>query len=653
MTDLTRDEYANLIQKLNEWGMAYYTLDDPLVTDDEYDRTYRKAMAYEEANPNEIDPASPTQRVGGAVLEEFEKASHLEKMYSLEDIFDEEELLAWVKRLHKTSNELSYVCEPKFDGASLNLVYENGLLKKAITRGDGIEGEMVLNNVKTIKSVPLALSFKGLCEIRGEVVIYKKEFDRINEERLKNGEAAFANPRNAAAGSLRQLDPSITAKRGLVFYPYGLGKNDTGLKSQTECGEFFKKEGFLPPPKSYFCKNEKEIEGAYESLKSTRDSLPMALDGMVVKVDSFSLQEELGFTVKCPRWAAAYKFPAIEKQTKLIGVTFQVGRTGAVTPVASLEPVDIDGVKVARATLHNFDEIERYGFMVGDTVTVVRSGDVIPKVTGVLKGFRNGDEEPIVKPVSCPECGKELLQEEAILRCQNIECPARVVESIIHAASKKALNIDGLGEQIVRLLFEKQIVKALPDLYSLSYDDLRGLEGFKEKKINNLLSSIEASKGCECKRFISALGIDLIGEVAAKKMCDTFGLTAFWQNEESFMAIDGFGKEMIKSFLHFSATNEEDIKKLIETIKPTEPPKRELRESSFTGKTVVITGTLSRPREQIKEALELHGAKVTDSVTKKTDILVAGENAGSKLAKAQGLNIRIISEEELFMELNV
>jgi DNA ligase (NAD+) len=624
---VTKEEYGKAIKTLNKWAMAYYTMDAPLVTDDEYDKLYRAAKIYEAANPNDIDQNSPTQRVGGVVLGEFIKARHLEQMYSLEDIFDKAELDEWIKRIYKTSANVSFVCEPKFDGASLNLVYENGRLVRAITRGDGVEGEMVLNNAKTIKSIPLTISHIGICEVRGEVVIFRESFERINEERLATGESVFANPRNAAAGSLRQLDPAITAKRALVFYPYGLGRNDTGVKTQKELSEFLASEGFLTPPKNYFCLNSDEVTAAYEDLKASRSDLPMMLDGMVIKVDSFALQEELGYTVKFPRWAVAYKFPAVERQTKLIDVIFQVGRTGAVTPVALLEPVDIDGVVVSRATLHNFDEIDRKDFRIGDTVTIIRSGDVIPKVVMALTSLRDGSEKLVQKPLTCPECGSELLYEEAITRCQNLECSARVVETIIHAAGKKALNIDGLGEQIVRVLFEKSKIKSLIDLYILKEADFEGLEGFKSKKINNILTSVEASKGTECWRFIVALGIDLIGEVAAKKLCEKFGLSSFDADE--------------------TKTNSVDIKKLREIINPSEPLKKEIKESFVTAKTVVITGSLSRPRDEIKALLESNGAKVTDSVTKKTDLLIVGENAGSKLDKAKILGVNIMGEEEL------
>jgi DNA ligase (NAD+) len=649
---LTQQEYKNAVKTLNEWAMAYYTMDAPLVTDDEYDKVYRLVKAYEAANPNELDTNSPTQRVGGVVLDEFEKAKHLEQMYSLEDIFDIKELDEWINRVYKTTTDVEFVCEPKFDGASLNLVYEGGVLVRAITRGDGVEGEMVLNNAKTIKSVPLGISHKGICEIRGEIVIFKEAFAKINEERMNEGQSVFANPRNAAAGSLRQLDPSITAKRELVFYPYGLGRNDIGLKSQKEFAEFLCANGFLVAPKSYFCKDMDEVHRAYEDLKGARYDLPMMLDGMVIKVNSFALQEELGYTVKFPRWAAAYKFPAVEKQTKLLDVIFQVGRTGAVTPVALLEPVDIDGVVVTRATLHNFDEIQRKDFRTGDMVTIIRSGDVIPKVVMALASLRNGSETAIQKPLLCPVCQSELLHEEAITRCQNLECSARVVETIIHAAGKKALNIDGLGEQIVRLLFEKGKIKSLIDLYSLKQEDFEGMEGFKDKKISNILTSIEASKGAECWRFIVALGIDLIGEVAAKKLCENFGLRCFFASGEEISAIDGFGGEMVKSFLHFSKTNAEDIAVLKSIINPVEPEKRETVDSFVSAKTVVITGTLSRPRDEVKAILEKHGAKVTDSVTKKTDLLIVGENAGSKLDKANKLGVKVMSEEELMGALS-
>jgi len=650
---LTHTDYLLLIQKLNSYAKAYYTDDTPLVTDDEYDRLNRQLMTYESQNPESVSPDSPSQRVGGDILDEFEKAVHLERMYSLEDVFDNIEFTAWANRAGKVGFGLEFFCEPKFDGASLNLIYENGLLSRAITRGDGVTGEMVINNAKVIKSIPIKIKTDGIVEIRGEIVMFKSAFERLNEQRLADGEPVFANPRNASAGSLRQLDSSITAKRNLVFYPYGLGKNSLGLGTQEAIASFFEDNGFLVSDMKKLCKNVNEVQLFYEEIKSARATMPMLLDGMVVKINSISMQEELGFTVKFPRWACAYKFPAIEKQTRILAINYQVGRTGAITPVASLEPVDIEGVTVSKATLHNFDEIERKDIMIGDMVTIIRSGDVIPKVLTSLKNFRNGSEVVPQKPLKCPVCDSVLLDDGAILKCINLECPARVVESIIHAVGKKCLNIDGLGESIVKLLYEKNIISSLVDIFYLKAEDLSALEGFKDKKITNTLSAVENAKECECWRFINALGIDLIGEVAAKKLCELYGLSCFEKSFDELISIDGVGQEMAKSFVHFSATNKEDILKLIAILSPKEPEKKEIKDSFLTGKIVVITGSMSAPRDEIKTLLESNGAKVTDSVSKKTDLLVVGENAGSKLEKAIALGVKVMSEDELFKSLAV
>jgi DNA ligase (NAD+) len=650
---MTNSEYLQLVATLNLYAKAYYTDDAPLVTDEEYDKLYRKLGAYENEHPSKIAADSPSLRVGGTALDGFVKARHLERMYSLEDVFDEGEFGGWVGRAAKAGYELEFFCEPKFDGASLNLIYENGGLTKAITRGDGVEGEMALNNALTISSIPLAIRCDGVLEIRGEVVMHKASFERLNEERLGAGEALFANPRNASAGSLRQLDPSITAKRRLVFYPYGVGRSDTEFKTQEEISEYLEQNGFLCAPMIRLCANADEVQQFYEEMKSKRDELPMALDGMVVKVNGIAVQKELGYTVKFPRWACAYKFPASQVQTRVLDVSYQVGRTGAITPVALLEPVDVDGVTVSRATLHNFDEINRKDIRVGDIVIIVRSGDVIPKIVQVLTHFRTGDEQIPVKPTNCPVCQSELLDDGAILKCVNLECKARVVESVIHAAGKKCLNIDGLGESIVRTLFENGKINGLPDIFGLKSADMEGMEGFKERKITNLLASITAVKGCECWRFIGALGIDLIGEVASKKLCENFGLGAFEKTFEELVDIDGFGAEMAKSFVHFAHTNKQDIDRLIECVNPSQPAKKETKESYFTGKTVVITGSLNKGRDVVKALLESNGAKVTDSVTKKTDCLICGENAGSKLEKANALGVQVMGEEELFGLLSV
>ncbi len=642
---MTHNEYLQTIDQLNEYAKAYYTLDEPLVSDEEYDKLSRQIKSYEEQNPDKISQNSPSLRVGGIVLDEFEKAIHPSRMYSLEDIFNEEEFLAWKKRTEKGALNQEFFCEPKFDGASLNLIYENGILTKAITRGDGVEGEMVLENAKTIKSIPLTIKYQGFVEIRGEVVIYKKEFDKINEERLKNNEPIFANPRNAAAGSLRQLDPKISAKRRLVFYPYGIGVHDNLCASQSEFREFLQQNNFLKAPHSALCKSEQEVIKTYEELKAIRDELPMMLDGMVIKINSFAAQIELGYTVKFPRFACAFKFPAIEKQTKILSITNQVGRTGKITPVAELEPVNIEGVIVSRATLHNYEDALKKDIKINDTVLIIRSGDVIPKVVKPLTNFRTGQEIELEIPTSCPICGSELFRDDPLLKCVNLECSARVVESIIHAASKKALNMDGLGEKIIELLFNEQKIKGLKDIFSLSYSDLDGLEGFKDKKITNALNSIENSKNCECWRFIVALGIELIGEVAAKKLCKNYGLDAFNKTEEELLLIDGFGKEMAKSFVLFCKTNKDEIDALLQILTPTQ--NITISSGVLDGKSVVITGTLSKPREYFKELLENAGAKVVDSVSKKTSFVLAGENAGSKLDKATSIGVDVISENDL------
>ncbi|MEF3190985.1 MAG: NAD-dependent DNA ligase LigA [Campylobacterales bacterium] len=641
------NDYLQAVSTLNTWAHAYYVLDDPLVSDEVYDKLYREVVAFEQHHPELIDPTSPTRRVGGAVLEAFEKATHLEPMYSLEDIFDEAELNAWVQRVYKVDSRATFYCEPKFDGASLNLIYENGELVRAITRGDGVEGEMVLHNARTIPSIPLKIDHPQTVEIRGEVIITKEDFEIINEERLRSGEPLFANPRNAAAGSLRQLDPAITAKRRLIFYPYGIGAGDLGVATQAEIVQRLVELGFKKPPYGFHAHDRAGILHAYKRLKEMRDQLPMMLDGMVVKVNERAIQQELGYTVKFPRWACAFKFPAIEKQTRLLNVIFQVGRTGVVTPVAILEPVLIEGVEVARATLHNFDEIERKDIRRGDTVLIIRSGDVIPKVIKVLDHLRIGSEEKIARPTHCPECGEPLYQEGALIKCLNIDCPARVVAGIVHAASKRALSIDGLGEQIVQLLFDKGIVRDLASLYRLRATDLEGLEGFKAKKIANLLQSIETSKGCECWRFVVALGIDLIGEVAAKKLCRRYSLSLFNLSKEEIMAVDGIGEEMAQSLIDFVHSNRARIDELINLISPVPPEDVASGESLLAGKTFVITGTLSRPRDEIKAELERLGATVTNSVTKKTDYLIAGEGGGSKYEKALALNIPIIDEATL------
>jgi DNA ligase (NAD+) len=645
---LIDSDYKQSVGLLAKWAHAYYTLDDPLVTDEEYDRLYHAVLAYEEAHPEAVAADSPTRRVGGEVLDKFSKATHIKKMWSMEDVFSDDELHEWIVRIKKKITDPIFICEAKFDGASLNLLYEGGELVRAITRGDGEVGEDVTHNARVIQSIPLRIDHQETLEVRGEVVIKTDDFYQINEERAAEGESLFANPRNAAAGSLRQLDSSITAKRRLVFYPWGVGENSIEKDSFYDKMNLIYAFGFRMPPVSRVVHSADEIDTVYRELIVKRAQIPMMMDGMVVKVDGIAQQELLGYTVKNPRWMVAYKFPAVEKSTTIRAVTFQVGRTGVITPVAELEAVEIDGATVERATLHNFDEVERKDMQIRDRVIVIRSGDVIPKIIKVQECFRDGTQQPIIKPDSCPDCHEELLDEGALLKCQNLACPARVVNSMIHFVSKKALNIDGLGSRIIEQLYQEGIVQDITDIFSLDPARLLQLEGFKEKKVQNLLDSIEAAKGCECRRFIYAMGIEHIGEVAAKKLCSVYGNAFDEADHESLVAIDGFGEEMSASLLEFVRVNKEKIQVLRRIIEPVALKQEEVKDNPFKGKRVVITGSMRRSREEIGAYLESLGAKVVGSVSKKTDIVIYGEKAGSKLEKAQSLGVAVMDEESMY-----
>jgi len=644
---MNNETYQTNITLLKKWAFAYYVEDNPIATDEEYDKLYHEVLDYETANPNEVAEDSPTKRVGGVVRDEFSKAKHIKRMWSMEDVFKTDEVQEWLDRVVKNVGEVNYFCEPKFDGASMNLLYENGSLVRAITRGDGVIGEEVTDNVRTIRSVPLTIDYQGQIEIRGEVVIRKDDFEIINKEREEEGETPFANPRNAAAGSLRQLDSSITAKRRLVFYPWGLGENGLEQKNLSEKMAFVYNLGFLKPPYIKACKTIEEIEEFYQFLISKRDEIPMMMDGMVVKVDDVVQQEQLGYTVKVPKWMCAYKFPALEKVTKVNAITIQVGRTGVLTPVAEVEPVNLEGAMIARATLHNFEEIERKGLKVGDSVILIRSGDVIPKITKVLEDRRDGTEVEIVRPTQCPTCKSEVLDEGTLIKCQNMDCPDRVVNSIIHFAKKGSMNIDGLGSRIVEMLVEEGKIKDILGLYTLKFEDMEGMEGFKEKRINKLLDAIADSKGTTLAKLLSAMGIEHIGAVAGKSIALEFGLGVVNVTEEQLEAIDGIGTEMAASFVEFMRVNREFVLKLFEMIEPTVEEKVEAKENPFKDKTVVLTGTMSVGRGVIKEMMESLGAKVSGSVSKKTDFLIYGEEAGSKLTKAEKLGVMTLTEEAM------
>ena len=644
---MTKEEYEKNIEKLISWAKAYYVDDEPIASDEEYDKLAKKCLEFENNNKNLINPNSPNRRVGGAILKGFKKANHLSRMWSQEDVFNDKELEDWIKRASKVGENLEFFCQPKFDGASLNLIYENGILKQAITRGDGEVGEDVTQNAMTIQSIPLEISEKSLIEIRGEVVIKKSDFETINIERLKKSEATFANPRNAAAGSLRQLDSSITSKRKLFFNAWGVGQNSLNFEKTSQMMDYIFSLGFVKTPMQTLVKNIDDIKKLYENMIKKRDTFPMLLDGMVIKIDDITTQQDLGFTQKFPRWSCAYKFPAVEKTTKLKNIILQVGRTGVVTPVAIVEPVLIEGAIIERATLHNFDEIKRLDLKINDEIIIIRSGDVIPKITKVLKDRRTGNEKEILKPTICPDCSSELLIEDIMIKCQNLDCPSRVVNSIIYFASKNCLNIDGLGDKIVELLVNEKKIFDILDLYSLKYEDLENLEGFKEKKINNLLNAIENSKNSELHRVLTALGIEHIGEVASKSICSKFGLNLVDISFEDLISIDGIGEQMANSFLEFFRVNRQFVLKLFDILKPKVTIKEEAKDNIFKNKTVVVTGTMSKSRDEIKIFLENLGAQVSSSVSKKTDFVIYGADAGSKYDKAIELGVKILSEDEM------
>lgn len=672
---MTNEQYLQKVALLKKMAYHYYTLDSPIASDEEYDNLYSEIIAYESANPTRIAVDSPTQKVGDEILTKFEKSTHIERMWSLEDIFNKDELVEWVKRIHKNINALEnpllsqkatnlrFMCDAKFDGASMNLLYENGALVSAATRGDGSVGEQVLHNARAIESIPQNIAYNGKIEIRGEIVIAKADFEALNESRLQNGESVFANPRNAAAGSLRNLDARITRNRKLTFIPWGFGfiSESLGESSSESFGEssadssFFttlcaiKSFGFKDSLLSKICANIDEIEAFYNHLIAMRDKYPIMLDGMVVRIDDLSLQNVLGFTIKNPRFAVAYKFPALEKTTQILAVSFQVGRSGVITPVAELESVNIEGANITRATLHNFDEIAKKDIRIGDKVLIIRSGDVIPKIIKPIVERRNGSEIVIEKPRFCPVCGSELLVEDILIKCQNLSCKARVMNSIIHFCSKKAMNIIGMGDKIVEFLFEEGIISNILDIYAMKSADLAGREGFGAKKIENLLNAIEGSKNAPLWNLLNALGIEHIGEGSSKRLASVLGERIFSANREELLAIDGIGEEMAESIVLFMQTNAEFIAKLREIIKPQIPKNGESSADSsiLSGEIIVLTGTMSKSRDEIALLLESMGAKITNSVSKKTTMVVYGENAGSKLEKARELGVKVVSEDEL------
>ncbi|MRI83545.1 MAG: DNA ligase (NAD(+)) LigA [Nitratiruptor sp.] len=650
----SEQEYKEAVERLKRWAHAYYVLDEPEVPDATYDQLYREVLEWERAHPELVDPTSPTQRVGAPPARSFKKVRHLSKMWSMEDLFDSQELRDWLNRLYRLAGreDIPFSIEPKFDGASLNLIYEGGILRTAATRGDGEVGEDVTSNARTIPSIPLTIDYLGTIEIRGEVVIPIEAFRQLNQERLERGESPFANPRNAAAGSLRQLDASVSARRRLQFYPWGVGYNELEFDSLYELMEWVYRLGFKRPFKRALVRGYGQIEELYQEFKRDRAQLPVMLDGMVIKVDEIPLHEKLGYTLKYPRWMAAYKFPPVEEMTRLIEVIPQVGRTGVITPVARVEPVLIGGVEVERVSLHNYKEIERKDIRLGDMVLVIRAGDVIPEITKALPHYRTGQERPIQPPSHCPVCREPLLEEGTLLKCQNLSCPARVVASVVHFASKGGLDIAGLGPETVALLYQQGLVRDLVDLFQLDYKKLRKLPGFQEKRARNLVEAIQRAKGVPCWRFINALGIEHIGEVASKKICHHLGVKWYEADPKELLKIKGFGPEMVHSLETFLKSNREKVALLSKLVEP-----RELESSQestpLAGKVVALTGTMPLPRSKLRELLEQAGARVVSAISKRVDLLFAGERPGSKYERAKELGIPIRSAQELLKLLGV
>lgn len=690
---MSEKEYLQSVALANEWMRAYYEKDEPLASDEEYDALIRRLREFESANPSLVSANSPTQKVAPSIQSEFSKLKHSAKMWSMEDIFSEAELIAWAKRAKydtissqnsapnslfesKNSqnsaqnslfselesqnsalnlNDDTFFVEPKFDGASLNLTYENGELVSGATRGDGEVGEDITQNVRVISSIPQRINYKERIEIRGEILILKADFDELNQRRAASGQSLFANPRNAASGSLRQLDTSITKERNLKFYPWGVGENSLNFKKHSEVMDFVRSLGFLKDDFVRVCGSLAEVIAAYKELLSKRESKAMMMDGMVVRLNNLEKCAQLGYTVKFPRFMAAFKFPALEKTTTLLGVNLQVGRSGVITPVAVLEAVVIEGVTVRSATLHNFDEIARLDAKIGDKVSIIRSGDVIPKITKVFTERRIGNERDIARPTHCPECGGELLDEGILIKCQNLSCKARVVGALIYFVSKKCLNIDGLGASIVEFLFKEGKIKSIEDIFFLTSADFEGLEGFKDKKINNLLNAIKNARKTQLYRFINALGIEHIGEVAAKKIARNFGKAWIDKSEDDFSTLEDFGEVMARSVSEFLRVNYERILKFYELLEFDDLQNSNLTSQGLnlqgasqilTGKSFVITGTLSRPRDEFSALIESLGGKVSTSVSSKTSFVLYGQNAGSKFDKAQNLGVRCIDERE-------
>ncbi|CAM3211178.1 NAD-dependent DNA ligase LigA [Filibacter tadaridae] len=666
---MDRIELEKRVEELNnllhEYGHAYYVLDKPLVSDALYDQYMQELLEIEAGNPDLIFPDSPSQRVGGEVLTGFGKVLHTFPMLSLSNAFNDEDLREFDRRAQAAAgHDISYICELKIDGLAIAIRYEDGKFVQGSTRGDGRVGEEITMNLKTIQTIPLRLKEPVSIEVRGEAYMPKKAFAKLNAKRDEAGEEPFANPRNAAAGSLRQLDPKIAASRNLAVFVYGIGGDGSayGQDSQSDALNHLAKLGFETNQERQRCTSIEEVIDYIGKWVEKRADLDYEIDGIVVKVDKFEDQEQLGFTAKSPKWAIAYKFPAEEVTTKLLDIELSVGRTGVVTPTAILEPVHVAGSTVGRASLHNEDLIKEKDIRIGDSVIIRKAGDIIPEVVAPLIEQRTGEELPFDMPTECPVCDSQLIriEGEVALRCVNPTCPAQMKEAIIHFVSRNAMNIEGIGERVVDQLYEASLVHDVADLYTLTTEQLLNLERMGEKSVSNLLAAIESSKENSLEKMLFGLGIRHVGEKAARILAEEFGtLSALMEaNADRLISIHEIGDKVADSITTYF--DNEDVLEVLHKLEtyglnmvykglekkglPTEGP--------FAGKTVVLTGKLSiLSRGEAKEKIEALGGKVSGSVSKKTDIVIAGEDAGSKLAKAEELDIPVWDEAELIEAL--
>ena len=649
-----KDRMLELVKLLNQYAHEYYTTDNPSVSDSEYDKLYHELLDLEKQYPEFVQPDSPTHRVGGKVLEGFEKYQHQYPLYSLQDAFSREELDVFDARIRKDFPDVSYLCELKIDGLSISLMYENGILVAGATRGDGSVGENITENLKRVKDIPLKLPSEVDMTVRGECYMPRSSFDAVNQLRQENGEPEFANPRNAAAGTLRQLDTAIVAKRNLATFLYQEA-SPTSATSQEAVLNQLSKNGFSVNERHILAHSMDEVWQFIGQIAQERDQLPYDIDGVVIKVNDLAVQEELGFTVKAPKWAIAYKFPAEEKEAQLLSVDWTVGRTGVVTPTANLTPVQLAGTTVSRATLHNVDYIAEKDIRKDDTVIVYKAGDIIPAVLRVVESKRQSKEKLEI-PKNCPSCNSELIhfEDEVALRCINPRCPAQIKEGLIHFASRDAMNITGLGPAVVEKLFDQQLVNDVAGIYRLTVEDLLQLENFKEKSANKLYTAIQASKENSAEKLLFGLGIRHVGSKASQILLEYFhDLEQLAKaKREEIAALDSLGMVIAESLSSYFAQEGTHI--LLSELKEaglnfTYLGEKVAADAALSGLTVVLTGKLERlNRSEAKKKLESLGAKVTSSVSKKTSLVVAGADAGSKLTKAQELGIDI--RDEIWLE---